>query len=69
MFSTAVASACLSVLQWLLWLTAGLLLLLIVVQALRGDADAQPGTTAMMAVLAGAVGWMFGAAGRRLARR
>ncbi|GGH24855.1 hypothetical protein GCM10007036_31560 [Alsobacter metallidurans] len=69
MFSTAVASACLTVLQWLLWLTAGLLLLLLVVQSLRGDADAQPVTTAVMAVAAGVLGWMFGAAGRRLAAR
>ncbi|WP_406853818.1 hypothetical protein ABEG18_14755 [Alsobacter sp. KACC 23698] len=69
MFSTAVAFACLVVLRWLFWATAALLVVLLVVQFLRGDADARPLATAAMAAAMAALGWIFGAAGRRLIAR
>lgn len=43
--SRVILSACLTVFQALLWLTAGLCLALTVVQALRGDVDRQPAMT------------------------
>ncbi|WP_460451607.1 hypothetical protein [Alsobacter sp. SYSU BS001988] len=69
MFSTVVASACLTVLRWLLWFTAGLLVVLLVVQAVRGDADARPVATVAMAAGFVLLGWIFGVAGRRLTAR
>ena len=39
---TAILIGCLEGLKWLLWLAAGLLVILVVTQALRGDADALP---------------------------
>ncbi len=52
-FSTAVLIAAFEGLKWLFGATAGLLALLTVVQAIRGDADAQPLTTiSLMALFA-----------------
>ena len=47
-FAALVAGACLEALKWLLWATAGLLLLLIVVQWARGDAAARPQAAALL---------------------
>jgi divalent metal cation (Fe/Co/Zn/Cd) transporter len=44
-FARAMAMACLSVMQALFWFIAALLLVLTVVQALRGDVDRQPSKT------------------------
>ncbi len=41
-FSRAIAWACLTVLKWALGFVAFLLVLLVLVQQLRGDATAQP---------------------------
>jgi hypothetical protein len=49
-FSAAVLIAAFEGLKWLLGLTSGLFVLLTVVQAVRGDADARPVTTVAMAV-------------------
>jgi hypothetical protein len=61
-FSLAVAVGCLDALRWLLWGTALLLMLLIVVQFLRQDEDAVPAANAMLsaglAIAGGASGWM-----------
>jgi len=70
-FSTAVLIAAFEGLKWLFAATAGLLALLTAVQALRGDADAQPATTLilMVAFAAGALlcrwlaGWIVRQAG------
>lgn len=68
LLSTAILAGCLSALRWLLWATAALFLVLVSVQALRGDADALPKSNLLLALgflIAGAVcGW----AARRLAR-
>ncbi len=39
---TAILIGCLNGLQWLLWLAGGLLVIMVVTQILRGDADAMP---------------------------
>ena len=69
MFSAVVASACLTVLQWMLWGTAALFALLVIVQALRGDADAQPFTGALAGIVFVALGWLSGTAARWIAAR
>lgn len=58
MFSTAVLVACLQGMKYLLWLTAALLVVLIVVQVLRGDPNIKPimlGVVALLALLGGFV--------------
>jgi hypothetical protein len=55
-FARAMAIACISLLKWMCWFVAALLLVLTVVQALRGDADRSPTTTM-------ALGGVFAAAG------
>jgi hypothetical protein len=69
MVSMVVASACLTVLQWLLWGTAALFAVLVVVQAVRGDADAQPFTGVLAGLVFLGLGWLSGAAARRIAAR
>jgi hypothetical protein len=44
-FARAMAIACISALKWMCWFVSALLLVLTVVQALRGDADRNPSTT------------------------
>ena len=61
-FPRILLSACLNLLKWLLLLTAGLLAVLIVVQHLRGDAEAAPGALALFAGGAAALGWLCGKA-------
>ncbi|MCU0832761.1 MAG: hypothetical protein MUC58_14885 [Rhizobiaceae bacterium] len=41
-FARSMAIACLTVMRALCWITGGLLLLLTLVQFVRGDADARP---------------------------
>lgn len=58
--SLTIMRAGLQVLQWLLWGTAGLLLVLVVTQSIRGDSDAVPGTNLMLAgffAVAGTACW------------
>ena len=40
--ATAILIGCTQALKWILWLTAALLLILVVVQYFRGDAAAKP---------------------------
>jgi hypothetical protein len=66
--STAILAGCLNALGWLLWATAALLVVLVIVQALRGDADALPKSNLLVAtaflLAGGACAW----AARRVAR-
>jgi RsiW-degrading membrane proteinase PrsW (M82 family) len=52
----AVAVACLTVLKWMLWLTGGLLLVLIAAQWLRAEPDADPLRVLLGAALCGGAG-------------
>lgn len=56
-FSRAMAWACLTFLCWALALVAALLLVLIVVQHLRGDAGAQPFANLIAAAVSAALAW------------
>ncbi len=66
--ATAIAAGCLSAMRWLLWLTTGLLLLLIVVQYFRGDVGAQPQSNALLALALFVLGALSGWIARRLMR-
>ncbi len=66
---TAILIGCLNALQWLLWVAGGLLAVLVVTQALRGAADAMPGSNILIAAGLFALGAVSGYAGRQLARR
>ena len=69
-FASTVLYGCLEALKWLLWATAGLLVVLIVTQALRGDADARPLVNLAMAgafLVGGALCRGAAALGRRMA--
>jgi len=66
--ATAIAAGCLTAMRWLLWLTTGLLLLLIVVQYFRGDVAAQPQSNAILALALFALGALSGWIARRLLR-
>jgi hypothetical protein len=59
------AIACFTALKWMLLAIAMLLVLLTIVQALRGDADAQPVTT----IIGGIASAMAGLACHWVARR
>lgn len=63
----AVATACLTVLKWMLWLVAVLLLLLIVTQYFRGE-EVQVQAQLTGAAVAGAIGWLCGYLAGRFAR-
>jgi hypothetical protein len=52
----AAAVACLTVLKWMLWLTGGLLLVLIAAQWLRAEPNADPLRVLVGAVLCGGAG-------------
>lgn len=67
--ASAVLIGCLNGLQWLLWLTAGLLLLLVVTQFLRGDADAMPVPNLIGAIALAILGYICGFAARKLLAR
>ena len=66
--SIAILAGCLKALGWMLWATSGLLILLVIVQALRGDSDAVPRSNLLVAaaffIAGGACAW----AARRVAR-
>ena len=64
--ATAVAVGCLTVLRWLLWLAATLLVVLIVVQYFRGDQDQRPASIALIALGFVAAGCLSGFIARRL---
>ena len=64
--STAILIGCLNGLRWLLLLAAGLLLILVVTQALRGDADAAPAPLLILAAALCAMGEISGFVARRL---
>lgn len=61
-FPRILLSACLNLMKWLFFVTAGLVLILMVVQHLRGDAEAAPMQLAVFAVVVGALGWASGKA-------
>ncbi len=56
--SSAVAAGCLEAMRWLLWLVAGLLVALVVVQGLRHDEAAQPVSLLVMALVAFVAGYV-----------
>ena len=67
-FAAVVLAGCLKALGGLLWGVAGLMLLLIVVQRLRGDEGADPVSLLAMAAAFAAIGWGCIRAGRIAAR-
>ena len=67
-FATAIAYGCLVALRWLLWITAGLLLVLLVTQYLRGDDWARPGGNVLLALALTAAGWLSGFVAERILR-
>lgn len=64
--SRALAWACLTFLFWAMLFVAGLLIVLVVVQHLRGDATAQPVTHLVGAVIATGFGILCRVLARRL---
>lgn len=67
--STVVLAGCLQALQWLSWAIAGLLVLLVAVQALRGDAGAQPLANVIVAAAFLLGGVVSGLLGRAILKR
>ncbi len=65
-FGIIAGIACLAVLRWVLWGTAALLVVLVVVQAMRGDDGARPDINGTVAALLGLFGWLSGRASARL---
>ena len=65
-FPIAVLSGCLSGLRWLFWAVSALLVLLVAIQAMRGDADALPQQNLVVAFGFCAAGWAAGFAARKL---
>lgn len=61
-FSRILLSACLNLIRWLLYVTAGLVVVLVIVQQLRGDAEAAPLQLALFAGVAAIAGWASGKA-------
>lgn len=64
--ATLIAAACLEALKWLLWATAGLLLVLLVVQWARGDAEARPMAVTLLGLGFAVAGFVCGWASARL---
>jgi len=64
--SRAFAWACLTFLGWALLLVAGLLIVLVVVQQMRGDLQAQPATHLIAALVSAGLGWLCRVSARRL---
>jgi hypothetical protein len=67
-FATAIAYGCLTALRWLCWITAGLLVVLIITQYLRGDDWARPGGNALLGAGMAAAGWLSGFVAERIVR-
>jgi hypothetical protein len=63
-FPRAILIACLQVLRWLLFATAALMLVLLIVQQLRGDPGAVPVQLGIGAILMLAAGIICGRAAR-----
>lgn len=61
-FPRAVLIACLTMLRWLLFVVAALMLILLVVQHIRGEAAAAPLSLGLGAVGMAAGGWLCGVA-------
>lgn len=68
-FPRILLSACLNLMKWLFFVTSGLVLILMVVQQLRGDAEAAPAQLAVFAVVVAALGWASGRASHFFMRR
>ena len=64
-FARSMAIACLTVMRALCWITGGLLLLLTLVQVLRGDIDARPVMTLSSGLVFVALGLAAGWGSRR----
>ena len=64
--SRAFAWACLTFLGWALLFVAGLLIVLVVVQHLRADAQAQPAAHLVAAAVSVGLGWLCRFAARKL---
>ena len=67
--ATAILSACLQALKWLLWLTAALFVVLLVVQYFRGDLPASGQGLIMTGVAFAIAGWISGLVARWLTSR
>jgi hypothetical protein len=65
-FVAAIMIAAFEALKWLLWATAALLALLIVVQALRGDETARPGLNVILCLGFAGAGLASGWAARKV---
>jgi hypothetical protein len=63
-FPRFLLGACLNLMKWLFFVTAGLLAVLIVVQQLRGDAEAAPAQLALFALIMAALGVVSGKVSR-----
>ena len=57
-FPRVLLSAGFTLLKWLFFVTAGLLTVLIIVQQLRGDAEAAPLQLGGLAAVMGVLGWI-----------
>lgn len=57
-FTTAMLVGCLAALGWLLWLAGAMLVVLMGVQALRGDVTVAPQTLLIIAACLFAGGWL-----------
>jgi type II secretory pathway component PulF len=68
-FSTAILVACLQAMKYLLWLVAALLVVLVIVQALRGDPMFKYVALGVIAVLAIVGGFVSGRAARYILER
>ena len=57
-FPRILLSVCLNLMKWMFLGTGGLMLVLLVVQQLRGEEGAQPLALVMGAAVMGALGWI-----------
>ncbi len=65
--ASAVIYGCLLALRWMLWLAAGLLVILTIVQYFRGDEHARPLMNIIMAIAFGVAGLVSAFAGKKIA--
>ena len=59
-FSSAVLAGCLNALKWLLWFTAGLVLVAVAAVLLRGETTPSPVALLVVAAGCGVMGWVCG---------
>ncbi|MCO4054383.1 MAG: hypothetical protein HEQ16_10115 [Bosea sp.] len=69
LFARAMAMACLTVMRALCWFTAALLVLLTVLQFVRGDIDARPYVTMLSALAFAGIGLASGWGAHRFEQR